>query len=44
MHVRDVRTADDANKIVIERNINTIKITVTDIDGILRGRRHPRFE
>lgn len=38
MHVRDVRTADDANKIVNERNINTIKIAVTDIDGILRGK------
>ncbi len=38
MQVREVRTADDAKKIVIERDIKTIKIAVTDVDGILRGK------
>lgn len=38
MHVREVRTAADAKKIVIERDIKTIKIAVNDIDGILRGK------
>ena len=38
MNVRDIRTAEDAKKIVIEREIKTIKIAVNDIDGILRGK------
>ncbi len=38
MHVRDVRTASDAKKIILERDIKTIKIAVNDIDGVLRGK------
>ncbi|MCF6195349.1 MAG: glutamine synthetase family protein [Emcibacter sp.] len=38
MHVREVRTASDAKKIIIERDVKTIKIAVNDIDGILRGK------
>lgn len=38
MKVREVRTASDAKKIVLERDIKTIKLAVTDIDGILRGK------
>ncbi|MBT5073463.1 MAG: glutamine synthetase [Kordiimonadaceae bacterium] len=38
MNVRDVRTAEDAKKIVIERDVKSIKIAVSDIDGILRGK------
>ena len=38
MNVRDVHTAGDAKKIVIERDVKTIKIAVSDIDGILRGK------
>jgi len=38
MNVREVRTAEDAKKIVIERDVKAIKIAVNDIDGILRGK------
>jgi glutamine synthetase len=38
MDPRAVRTADDARKIVRERNLSHVKVGVHDIDGILRGK------
>ncbi|PHS22569.1 MAG: glutamine synthetase [Robiginitomaculum sp.] len=38
MDVREVCTAADAKKIILERDIKTIKLAVTDIDGVLRGK------
>jgi len=38
MDARDVKTVDDAKKIVNERNLTHVKVGVFDIDGILRGK------
>ncbi len=38
MNPRDVKTAADARRIVEERGIENIKVAVSDIDGILRGK------
>jgi glutamine synthetase len=38
MDPRQVKTADDARKIVRERNLSHVKVGVFDIDGILRGK------
>jgi glutamine synthetase len=38
MEARDVRTADDARKLVRARNLSHVKVGVHDIDGILRGK------
>jgi glutamine synthetase len=38
MQPRQVRTANDARKIIAERNLSHVKIGVHDIDGILRGK------
>jgi len=35
---RDVKTAADAKKIVDERGLTDVKVAVTDIDGVLRGK------
>ena len=35
---RDVKTAEDARKIVRERNLTHVKIGVHDVDGVLRGK------
>jgi len=38
MKARDVKTAEDAKKIVAERDLDYVKVAVTDMDGILRGK------
>ena len=38
MNPRDVRTADDAKRIVEQRDIEHVKVGVFDIDGVLRGK------
>ena len=38
MDPRDVRTIDDARRIVEERGIEHVKVGVFDIDGVLRGK------
>ena len=38
MEPRQVKTADDARKIVRERNLSHVKLGVFDADGILRGK------
>ncbi|MBM3525865.1 MAG: glutamine synthetase, partial [Alphaproteobacteria bacterium] len=38
MDPRAVRNADDARKIVRERNLSHVKVGVHDVDGILRGK------
>lgn len=38
MNPQDVKTAADARAIVMERDIRHIKLAVTDIDGIMRGK------
>ncbi len=38
MDPRDVRTADDAKRIVEQRDIEHVKVGVFDIDGVLRGK------
>ena len=38
MDPRSVRTADDARRIVRERNLSHVKVGVHDVDGILRGK------
>ena len=38
MNPRDVRTADDAMRIVEQRDIEHVKVGVFDIDGVLRGK------
>ena len=38
MKSREVRTAEDARKIIEERNLKHIKVGVFDMDGILRGK------
>ncbi len=38
MQANQVRTADDARKIVRERSLSHVKVGVFDIDGILRGK------
>ncbi len=38
MKARDVFNADDAKKIITERNLSHIKVGVFDIDGVLRGK------
>ncbi len=38
MEAGDVRSADDARKIIMERDIKAVKLAVTDMDGVLRGK------
>src|ERR1700754_2363193 len=38
MKNRDVKTAADAKKIVEERGLDFVKVGVSDVDGILRGK------
>ena len=38
MKARDVKNADDAHKIVMERDLDYVKVAVSDMDGILRGK------
>ena len=38
MNARDVKTIEDAKKIVEERGLKHVKVGVFDIDGILRGK------
>lgn len=38
MQANEVRTADDAKRIIEERELSHIKVGVFDIDGILRGK------
>jgi glutamine synthetase len=38
MNASDVKTADDAKKIVTERDLTHVKVGVFDIDGIMRGK------
>ncbi|WP_151703458.1 glutamine synthetase family protein [Nitrincola alkalilacustris] len=38
MNARDVKTADDARRIVEERNLSHVKVAVFDSDGIMRGK------
>ena len=38
MSSRDVRTAEEAKRLVEERNLSHVKVGVFDIDGILRGK------
>ncbi|WP_409522642.1 glutamine synthetase family protein [Nitrincola sp. MINF-07-Sa-05] len=38
MNARDVKTAEDARRIVEERNLSHVKVAVFDIDGIMRGK------
>ncbi len=38
MNARDVKTAEDAKKIIEERGIKNIKLGIFDMDGIMRGK------
>ncbi len=38
MQPRQVKTADDARRIVRERNLSHVKVGVFDVDGIMRGK------
>ena len=38
MKARDIKNADDARKIVMERDLDYVKVAVSDMDGILRGK------
>ena len=38
MEPRKVKTAEDARRIVRERDLSHVKVGVFDIDGILRGK------
>lgn len=38
MDARHVKTAEDAKKIIAQRELSHVKIGITDIDGILRGK------
>ena len=38
MHARSVKTIEDAQKIINERNLKHVKVGVFDIDGIFRGK------
>jgi len=38
MKARDVKNVDDARKIVMERDLDYVKVAVSDMDGILRGK------
>lgn len=38
MNPRDVRTVEDAKRIVEERNLNHVKVGLFDIDGVMRGK------
>ncbi len=38
MNARDVKTSDDARKIVEERDLNYVKVGAFDLDGVLRGK------
>jgi len=38
MQASDVRTAEDARRIVEQRELNHVKVGVFDVDGILRGK------
>ncbi|MBI1778922.1 MAG: glutamine synthetase [Proteobacteria bacterium] len=38
MQPRDVKTAADARRIVSERGLSHVKVAVSDIDGIMRGK------
>jgi glutamine synthetase len=38
LEARDVKTNEDARRIVVERGLTDVKLAVTDIDGVLRGK------
>ncbi|MDH5324255.1 MAG: glutamine synthetase [Gammaproteobacteria bacterium] len=38
MDARDVRTADDARQIVMDRKLTHVKVGIFDMDGIMRGK------
>jgi glutamine synthetase len=38
MEARDVKTVEDARKIVEQRNLEYVKVGIFDIDGVLRGK------
>jgi glutamine synthetase len=38
MDPRDVKSADDARRIVEERGLEHVKVGVTDVDGVMRGK------
>ncbi len=38
MQANDVRTAEDARRIVEQRELSHVKVGVFDVDGILRGK------
>ena len=38
MEPREVKTADDARRIVKERGLSHVKVGLHDVDGILRGK------
>ena len=38
MKAREVKTAADARQIVTERELEYVKVAVTDMDGVLRGK------
>jgi glutamine synthetase len=38
MQARDVKTAEDARKLVTKRGLDHVKVGVFDIDGVLRGK------
>ena len=38
MHARDVKTADDARRIVDARGLSHVKVGAFDMDGVLRGK------
>ncbi len=37
MLARDVKTAEDAHQLIRERNIDYIKVGISDADGVMRG-------
>lgn len=38
MQAQEVKTAEDARKIVEERNLKHVKVAIFDIDGVMRGK------
>ena len=38
MEPRDVRTAEDAHRIVEERGLSHVRVGLFDVDGVLRGK------
>jgi len=38
LNAKDVKTIEDAKRIVEERNLSHVKVGLFDIDGIMRGK------